>query len=255
MKGAIVGILFLLTFPGMAQADPPRGAHWVRLPALSDEFKGKTLDGAKWWPNNPDWQGRQPGWFAKENVQVKSGSLQITMRREDRAGLPAGYHTYTSGAVKSKTRVLYGFFEARCRAMNSHGSSAFWFYDITPDWWTEIDVFEIGGAAPGEMRADHTTLHVWHTPTTKTHWAKGETWTTPAPLAEAFHVYGLDWERDRITYYFDGKIIRTLPNTDWHQPLFLNFDSETMPDWFGLPLDSELPSTFSIDWIRAWQKK
>ena len=58
-----------------------------------------------------------------------------------------------------------------------------------------------------------------------------------------------------INFYFDGVLVRTGPNTHWHQPLNMNFDSETMPDWFGLPKDEVLPSTFSVDYIRAWKKK
>jgi hypothetical protein len=53
-------------------------------------------------------------------------------------------------------------------------------------------------------------------------------------------------------HYFDGVLVRTVANTMWHQPLFLIFDSETMPDWFGMPADADLPSTFSIEYVRAW---
>ena len=42
-------------------------------------------------------------------------------------------------------------------------------------------------------------------------------------------------------------------NTHWHQPLFLTFDSETMPDGFRMPEDVDLPSTFSIEYVRAWK--
>jgi hypothetical protein len=34
----------------------------------------------------------------------------------------------------------------------------------------------------------------------------------------------------------------------------MNFDSETMPDWFGLPREEDLPSTFSIEYVRAWKR-
>jgi hypothetical protein len=37
------------------------------------------------------------------------------------------------------------------------------------------------------------------------------------------------------------------------QPLTLNLDSETMPNWFGLPRDQDLPSTFRIRYVRAWK--
>jgi hypothetical protein len=33
------------------------------------------------------------------------------------------------------------------------------------------------------------------------------------------------------------------------------FDSESFPDWFGIPEDKDLPSTFSIEYIRAWKKE
>ena len=32
------------------------------------------------------------------------------------------YHTFTSAAVKSKTTVLYGYFEIKAKPMNSAGS-------------------------------------------------------------------------------------------------------------------------------------
>jgi hypothetical protein len=53
----------------------------------------------------------------------------------------------------------------------------------------------------------------------------------------------------------DGVLVRSVENTHWHQPLFLIFDSETMPEWFGMPDDKDLPSTFSIEYVRAWKVK
>jgi beta-glucanase (GH16 family) len=233
-------------------AQPPASGKWRPLPELTDEFDGDGLDDTKWHPRNPEWLGRQPGLFLPSNVTVGGGCLQITMRREDPPGAPEGYHTYTCGAVKSKTKVLYGYFEARCRAMNSRGSSAFWFYDSTPEIWTEIDVFEIGGKAPGHERTVHMNAHVFHTPTEKEHWCKGSDFAAPANLADAYHVYALEWTKAELVYSFDGQVVRRMENTHWHQPLTLNFDSETMPEWFGLPDLDDLPSTFSIDYIRSW---
>jgi len=240
--------------PTIKDKDAPKNVKWTPYAALTDEFNGAKLDETKWHDHNPKWKGRQPGFFSKKNVAVSGGNLNITMKAEDLPNLPKGYNTFTCGAVKSKTKVLYGFFEARCRAMDSRGSSAFWFYDSTKEIWTEIDVFEIGGKAPKHEKAVHMNVHVFHTPTEKKHWSKASTWTAPGRLADEYHIYGLDWSKESIKFYVDGVLRRTVKNTHWHQPLYLNFDSETMPKWFGLPKKENLPSTFSTDYIRAWKR-
>ncbi len=176
------------------------------------------------------------------------------MREETVPNAPEGYHTFTSAAVQSKTRVRYGYFEIKAKPMRSHGSSAFWFYYNEPRMWTEIDVFEIGGGAPGFERKYNMNLHVFHTPTEKRHWARGRAWLAPWDLADDYHVYGLEWDEKNIKYFVDGVLVRRADNTHWRQPLTLNFDSETMLTWFGLPNPEELPSTFSIEYVRAWKK-
>jgi hypothetical protein len=51
----------------------------------------------------------------------------------------------------------------------------------------------------------------------------------------------------------DGVIVHRINNTHWHDPLHMQFDSETMPTWFGMPRDEDLPSTCSIEYIRSWR--
>ena len=98
-------------------------------------------------------------------------------------------------------------------------------------------------------------VHVFKTPTEKKHWSKHGVWIAPENLADDYHVYALEWNAERIKWYFDGVLIRWVENTHWHQPLTLNFDSETMPNWFGLPKDADLPSTYSIEYVRAWKTR
>jgi hypothetical protein len=236
-------------------SDQANAGKWVRYEPMTDEFVGDTLDATKWYPNNPGWKGRQPAFFWPGNVTVSQGQLHLAMRKQEVPEMPKdeGYHTYTSAAVKSKTTVKYGYFEVKARPMSSAGSSSFWFYDGTPEWWTEIDVFEIGARSPGYERKVNMNAHVFRTPLEKKHWSIGGVWIAPFDLDSGFHVYGLEWDEKEIKYFIDGVLIRKGPNTHWHQPLTLNFDSETMPDWFGLPKDEDLPSTFSVEYVRAWK--
>jgi len=238
-------------------SDQDNQGRWVAFEPMTDEFEGATLDTEKWWPRNPGWLGRQPAYFWPGNVTVSDGKLHLTMRKEEVPEMPEdkGYHTFTSAAVKSKTRVRYGYFEIKAKPMKSHGSSSFWFYDSTPEEWTEIDVFEIGGGAPGFERKYNMNVHVFRTPTETEHWSSHGEWKADADLADDYHVYGLEWDRDKIKWYFDGVLVRWVENTHWHQELTLNFDSETMPEWFGLPEEDDLPSTYSIEYVRAWKKQ
>jgi beta-glucanase (GH16 family) len=234
---------------------PASEADWQFVSAFSDEFNGSKLNSTKWWSFNPGWKGREPGYFNPANVSVSNGWLNIVMKYEDLPNLPDGYHTYTCGAVQSKRTILYGYFEVKARPMNSRGSSSFWFTYSDDDWSTEIDVFEIGAAVPGMEDIVHTNVHVWRTPQDgDKHWDKYGEWKAPFNLADDFHVYGLEWDESALKYYVDGVLIRTIENTHWHQALTINFDSETMPDWFGLPRVQELPSTFSVDYLRVWKK-
>jgi len=231
---------------------------WVRYEPMSDEFEGGALDSAKWVRNMAWWKGRQPALFKAENVTVENGRLLLTMRKEPvpEEFSKQGYHDYTSAAVHTLDRTCYGYFEVKARPMNSGGSSSFWFQqDAVTNWSTEIDVFEIGGKAPGHENKYHMNLHVFRTPTQKRHWSIGGDWVAPWRLADDFHVYGLEWDQDNVKYYVDGVLVRRVQNTHWHQPLYLIFDSETMPDWFGMPDDGDLPSTFTVEYVRAWKKR
>jgi beta-glucanase (GH16 family) len=237
-------------------SDQANEGRWQLYAPMSDEFAGDSLDPNKWWPRNPGWLGRQPAYFDPNNVEVSDGKLHLTMRKQEVPEMlrDRGYHTYTSAAVQSKAKTCYGYFEVKARPMKSHGSSSFWFYHSTPAWWTEIDVFEIGGAAPGFERKYNMTLHVQRLPDGTKHPSVPAVWIAPFDLADDYHVYGLEWDKDRIKWYFDGVLVHWVQNAHWHQPLTLNFDSETMPNWFGLPRDEDLPSTYSIEYVRAWKK-
>jgi beta-glucanase (GH16 family) len=237
-----------------ATAGPPPGSEWKPIPELTDEFEGKTLDTTKWHDHNPGWLGRYPGLFSKNNVSVSDGKLHLTARVEDPKHPDKKFHTYTTAAVKSTALALYGYYEIKCRPMKSQASSAFWFYREEKDIWTEIDVFEICGDGGKWHNSYNMTVHVFRTPTEKKHWQKGTKWIPPFQMVDDYHIYALEWNKDVIKWWVDGKVQYELKNTHWHQPLHMNFDSETFPEWFGLPDKKSLPATFSIEYVRSWSR-
>lgn len=239
-------------------SDQENKGSWMAFEPMSDEFESEGLDLDKWNLGIAPWKGRQPALFSDKNVTVSDGKLHLTMRKEKVPSKFAklGYHDYTSAALHTKAKTAYGYFETKAKPMNSAGSSSFWFKrDGTPGWVTEIDVFEIGGKATRFEQRVNMNVHVFRTANEQKHWSVGGKWVAPWRLADAYHVYGLEWNADDIKYFVDGVVVRTVENTHWHQPLSLIFDSETMPDWFGMPEDKDLPSTFSIEYVRAWKKQ
>lgn len=243
--------------PQVATHDLPLPAvagEFELVPELSDEFE-TTFDTLKWFRTNPTWLGRAPAFFSENNVNINDGKLELTMRTEEpptQELRDRKYHTFSSAAVRSRNTIKYGYFEIKARAMDSHGSSAFWFYDQSPDLWTEIDVFELCGKGERENQYN-MNIHVFRTALKDEHWSKGGEWRAPYRFADDYHVFGLEWNPYAIIWYVDGDTVRTVENTHWHQALTMNFDSETMPDWFGLPLEKDLPSTFSIEYVRSWR--
>ena len=240
--------------PSLPLADQENRGGWVAFEPFSDEFNAAALDTQKWEPMRA-WKGRPPGLFCSSNVVQTNGCLMLTMRKETVPEMRKDpkFHDYTSAIVETTQFTRYGYFEIRARPMNSAGSSSFWFAGGAKLWRIEIDVFEIGAKAVGREYAYNMNAHVFRKNGVDDHWNTGGVWQAPWRLADGFHVYGLEWTPERLVYHVDGVAVRSMPNTHWHEPMRLIFDSETMPDWFGLPKDEDLPSTFEVDYVRAWK--
>jgi beta-glucanase (GH16 family) len=243
-------------------SDQANAGQWQLDERLTDEFNGSSLDPDRWHVNDAtgtDSLGRKPALFTPDNASVSGGQLHIVFRKET---LPdkyvrLGFKDYTSAMVRTIERGDYGYYETRARPMNSAGSSAFWLaWTGLADNATEIDIFEIGGkTANGKFdRLYNMNAHVWATPTSTAHYSEGGSWTSPWRFAEGFHVYGLDWQRDSLRWYVDGVLVREAKNEHWFFPMQIVFDSEAMWDWFGVVNDADLPSTFSIDYVKVWHR-
>lgn len=260
-------IVFALVFINLNSQDIE---GWKLSPLFSDDFEGRKLDDQKWWDFNPSWPGRKPAYFDRKNVQVKNGLLSITAKSLDPNKVSIenkarGMDKFSTGIVKSKSRVLYGYFEARCKIMNSNVCNAFWLYDpldadkkyIHGDFSEEIDIFEVFGKAGTYW----TTLHRYETPYVESLVNKKKTKlenyyktiSPPFKFYEDFHIFGLKWTPEKLEWYLDGELIFERENDYFHRPLHIVFDAEIMETWMGLPELSDLPSTFYIDYLKVWE--
>jgi beta-glucanase (GH16 family) len=277
-------LLNLVVFPTNVNAQEkglpicPLGSEYVLVEKFSDEFNGKHLDTAKFWDFNPTFHGRKPAYFARENVKVRKGMLELEAREQKPSQVSVenqvrGYDKYTTATIKSKQRIRYGYFETRAKAMKASVSGAFWLYDpldgpakySAGDFSEEIDIFEIFGK-PAKKENDSiffATVHRMETPyveaivKSKQPPMVNKSFKTKVAFdfTEDYHVYGLLWTPTEMIWYIDGKEIFKRGNDFFKRPLHLMLDCEIMQAWAGLPVAGDLPGSFSVDYVRVWQLK
>jgi len=243
-------------------SDQANVGQWRVDSQFSDDFNGATLNTSRWHVNNAtgtESLGRKPALFTPNNAYLSDGNLNIVFRKENvpQKYVRLGYQGYSSAMVRTIERSFYGYYEARAKPMESAGSSAFWLaWTGLADNATEIDIFEIGGKTKGAAfdRLYNMNAHVWATPQSTAHLSDGSSWIAPWRLASDFHVYGFDWQPDTLRWYVDGVLVREAKNTHWFFPMQINFDSEAMWNWFGVVDDADLPSTFSVDYLKVWRR-
>ncbi len=280
--GPIVILILLNVICGnlYAQQAPspacPMGEQWIFNPEFSDEFNGQQgLDNTKWWDFNPEWVGRKPAYFDRKNVSVINGMLQLTARVQNPDEVTIenkvrGYDKFTTSIVKSKKRIKYGYFEARCKSMKAGVCNAFWLYDpLNPpakyregSFSEEIDIFEIFGhpAKKDYERVYCTTVHRFCTPyvesianfTQTSLPKKGAQQRVPFDFYADFHLYAFLWTPTEMKWFIDGKEVFARDNDYYNTALHIMFDCEIMEGWVGLPDPADLPATFYIDYLRVW---
>lgn len=255
----------------------PLGPEWKLDVQFSDEFHGKKLDDQKWWDFNPAWVGRKPSYFSRENVSIKKGDLVLTAKKLDPAKVSIenkarGYDQFSTAIVKSKQRSYYGYYEARCKSMSAAVCNAFWLYDPLDlptkyregEYSEEIDIFEVFGKANKKenQRTYFATIHRYQTPYVES-LVNAKKYTLPNRYVQVkvdydfyadYHVFGLLWTPNELVWYLDGKEVFRRENDFFKRPLYITLDAEIMNDWDGLPDTDDLPSQFSIDYVRVWRK-
>jgi beta-glucanase (GH16 family) len=258
-------IVILLHIATVCNAQtPPLEGSWEIIPELTDDFEGDKLDDTKWINKNPLWDGRHPSYFEPNNVSLINGKLLLKSRQindqdrppflEDNKKKEKGEYTHAVAAVTSKIKVKYGYFEIKCKPGNSQFWSSFWFYNATPENWTEIDVFEIVASEKYILRTAHLFRSPTYEGTINDHIrAQQEIFHSSDRLTE-YHTYALDWNRDKITWYVDGIEVFSAKNEHWHHELYMFFDTQVSPEWPGIPKPSALPVEFNIEYIRSWKK-
>jgi len=226
-----------------------------------ENFDSKTLNRDSWnfdigngCPDLCGWGNNERQIYTETNHTLKEGNLIIQAQLEN------DVFTSTKITTKGKKQFLYGRFEARAKLPVGHGLwPAFWMLgsNISTIGWPkcgEIDILEYIGREPHMV---FTSLHTQdsHGETINTKKTKFDT------IEEGYHIYAMDWTKDKIEFFVDSKLVYTfqpsIKNDDtwpFNQPFYLIVNLAVGGNFGGPEVDkSVFPQQFSIDYIKVYQ--
>ena len=252
-----------------ASASP--GSRWTLV--WSDEFDGAAgarVDPARWVTETGGhgWGNNELEYYTDraENASLSGdGHLVIRALREHYQGSDGVAREYTSARLKTQGTFTqtYGRFEARLQIPRGQGLwPAFWMLgaDIEAVGWPrsgEIDIMENIGKEPATV---HGTIHG---PGYSGADSLGGAYALPggAAVADAFHVFAVEWEPALIRFYVDDTLYETRTPADlkagqtwvFDHPFFLLLNVAVGGNWPGNPDASTVfPQTMRVDYVRVY---
>jgi beta-glucanase (GH16 family) len=167
-------------------------------------------------------------------------------------------YAYTSGELNTfhTFSQTYGYFEMRAKVPAVYGLwSAFWLRRENGQWPPELDVMEVLGRDTKTLHVNvHTRINARKGPATGD---LSESYPVPIPDASlAFHTYGVDWEANTITWYFDREPVFVVPTpVDMHRPMYIQTNLAGGGRWARNIDAGKLPASFVIDYIKAYTER
>lgn len=254
-----------------ASVPKPGGGYWRCT--FSDDFKGSTLDPAKWKVQTTAASGfqvnRECHVASPRNVSVGAGVLRLTVRREAApftcvAGGSSWTTQYTAGTVMTWNRFdqAYGRFEFRAAfpASTQPGlHSNLWLYHRHNTYGAgrvsgEIDVAEWFSQTPNQV---YPSLHYeGRVP------ANDTAWNCFVGAPGGYHKYVLEWTPTQMRFLYDGRLCFTrswapaaplVAPQPFDHPFFVIL-TQALGGGHNAPVaGTTLPATTRVDYVRVWR--
>ena len=233
----------------------PVKAGWRKV--FEEEFNGDSLNMNEWEHANGS---------APERLKIHDGLCEIA------CDWASDHAKVTSASIHTMKKFGYGYYEARVKFRKEHGWwSAFWLsdYDCSNPFIDsfEIDIYEdylLRSEKPGgepRRTLDHS-LHAFVGDCPKS-WNYNS--TLPGDL-DRFYTIGCKWTPFEISYYLDGKLIKSSAN---HSP-YSSVTFDAFNHFAGLtplrailsgrcgksggdPKDGNFPESFFCDFVRIYE--
>lgn len=235
----------------------------------SDEFDGSTLNSSNWTHEIGDgcnnnlcgWGNNELEYYRSENTTIADGLLTITAKQESFGG-----RNYTSSRIKTQGKKFftYGRIDVRAKLPKGQGIwPAAWMLgeSITTVSWPasgEIDIMEMVGGTINREKTTHGTIHYSNAGGSR-EYTGGSTTVANGLLADAFHVYSIDWDSTSIKWSLDGvqfhsEQITSSDRTEFHENFFFLLNVAVGGDWPGAPnADTQFPQQMQVDYVRVFQ--
>jgi len=240
------------------------------VPVFADEFEGTGLDVAKWFTRfvysggTLDYVNDEVQRYREsDNHRVSNGTLKLVAK-------PQADGSFTSGMIRSKTTMKYGYFETRVKMPSGLGTwTAFWLNPEDQKWPPEIDIFEYLNNGRDDKVNMFNTRGQDHGPQGYKQIAADagfdQTWKTfgaPYSFADDFHVFGALWDTDdTVTVTLDGKVISKYAYKWVHDdsadagPAHILLNLAMGGSWAGrYGIDRTREHVYEIDYVRAYQR-
>ncbi|MCR5670913.1 MAG: glycoside hydrolase family 16 protein [Butyrivibrio sp.] len=250
---------------------------------FEDEFDGDKL-------NTDDWnvETHEPGWVNAElqrytaldegNIEVSDGTLKIKPHIEKVTGEDGESEEITSGRITTQNKhdFTYGRFEARAKVPTGKGYlPAFWLMatdeGLYGQWpkCGEIDIMEVMGQ---DTSKSYHTVHYGYSSGDGHRQNQGIKAIDANGFSDDFHVYRIDWEPGKMTWYVDDEEVYT--TSDWYtgtdddnqitypapfdQDFYIILNLAVGGSWVGYPGDAEKAEmndkAYEIDYVKVYQK-
>jgi beta-glucanase (GH16 family) len=235
--------------------------------AWADEFNGTKINAADWGYDigGSGWGNNESQYYTNDpkNSYIKNGKLVIEAMKEKVSG-----KEYSSARLLTKGRKEFMFGRIDIRAKLPFGKGiwpALWMLGSNIDQikWPacgEIDIMEYLGH---DQKTTYGTIHWGDQGSSTSKNTQGVyKLTGTKTFADEFHVYSMDWEKDKLSILVDDKVIFTTTAAKlganpypFNAPFFFIFNVAVGGNWPGYPdATTTFPQRMEVDYVRVFQK-
>ncbi|AZO10057.1 glycosyl hydrolase family protein [Mesorhizobium sp. M3A.F.Ca.ET.080.04.2.1] len=225
LRRGLFSALFAVAATFAAFLHPARAQDMTSAPSFVDNFT--NLDRSRWYVSDGWSNGaHQNCIWSKDLVQLSDGALSLGFEKrklKDRE--------FACAEIQTKQRYGYGVYEARMKTDIGSGLNAAFFTYIGPQDkqpWDEID-FEVLTKDPSKVQVNS---YIQGKP------KNGKLVDVEGGADKGFNDYAFIWEKDRLRWYVNGKLVHEVTNPDelptHPQKIFFSlWGSDKLANWMG----------------------